>query len=645
MEPEYAPVDDEQPGGFVSLKRTFYWSRPLQITSMMVADAIILVMSLVLAYFARFEGAVPESFLRYIPVALTLGVTVFIGFLWLFGLYHIVLRYVGITVMTRLTGAVAAAMAVLGLLDLVVGRMTGGRPVPIGVLLIFTAFAFVGLAALRSVGRLWVVMNGATRRGDHRVLIVGAGDAGSLLLRDIETQPQLGYHVVGFLDDKQDKHGLMLRSARVLGSIDQIADVVARLDVHEILVAIPSMGADRRREVLEFCTQAGVPTRIISGFTGASGAPGVADLRPVEIDDLLGRAPNEIDVAAISETLTGKVVAVTGAAGSIGSELCRQIMQMQPAKLVLIEIDESRLYELYLEMGELAPGVAVMRICDVRDSRKLSRVFHEERPQVVFHAAAYKHVPIMEDEPEEAIRANVLGTMNVLKACDAVGTERFVLISTDKAVEPRNVMGATKALAERVMLSAARSGIGAIAVRFGNVLGSRGSVIPIFEEQLRHGGPIKVTHPDVTRYFMTIPEAARLVLQAQAMSEGGDIFVLEMGEPVRIVDLAQRMIVLSGVPTHIEFTGLRPGEKLHEILVHDGVDLLPTSCEMVRRLNALPRVLPEFPDQLSRLLEMAHDGSDPEIKRLLSVMARAQLGQPVHPLGDVYADEAEPAGA
>lgn len=628
-----------------NFKRTFYWSRPLQIASMMVADAVVLAMAVGLGYLVRFEGVVPAQFLPWVVPAIFAGIVVFLFFLWVFGLYHVVLRYVGIDVMARLTGAVLLAMVFFFAFDVFVQQFVGWRLVPYGVILAGSAFAYIGLAALRSVGRLWVVMTGAGRKGDHRVLIIGAGDAGSLLLRDIETQPQLGYNVVGFLDDKHEKHGLTIRSARVLGAIDTVVDVVERLEVDEILVAMPSMGADRRREVLELCTRAGVPTRIISGLTGVAGSPGLADLRPVEVDDLLGRAPNEIDVALISETLTGKVVAVTGAAGSIGSELCRQIMTMHPAKLVLIEIDESRLYELYLEMGELAHGVAVMRICDIRDSRKLSRVFREERPQVVFHAAAYKHVPIMEDEPEEAIRANVLGTMNVLKACDTVGTERFVLISTDKAVEPRNVMGATKALAERVMMSAARSGIGAIAVRFGNVLGSRGSVIPIFEEQLRHGGPIKVTHPDVTRYFMTIPEAARLVLQAQAMSEGGDIFVLEMGEPVRIVDLAQRMIVLSGVPTTIEYTGLRPGEKLHEILVHDGVDLVPTSCPMVRRLGALPRVLPEFPDQLTWLLEMAHDGGSPEIKGLLSVMARAQLGLPVHPLGDVSADEAEPAGA
>jgi FlaA1/EpsC-like NDP-sugar epimerase len=371
---------------------------------------------------------------------------------------------------------------------------------------------------------------------------------------------------------------------------------------------------------------------MITGIASDAVAAGLADLRPVEIEDLLGREPNEIDVELISETLTGKVVVVTGAAGSIGSQLCREIMLMRPAKLVLVEIDESRLYELYLEMQEIEPDVAVMRICDVRDDRKLMRVFGEERPQVVFHAAAYKHVPLMEDEPEEAIRANVLGTMNVLKACEAVNAERFVLISTDKAVEPRNVMGATKALAELVMLAAARYGIGAVAVRFGNVLGSRGSVVPIFEEQLHRGGPIKVTHPEVTRFFMTIPEAARLVLQAQAMSTGGDIFVLDMGEPVRIVDLAQRMIVLSGVPTHVEFTGLRPGEKLHEVLVHEEEDLVPTECPAVMRLNVLPRIQPEFADQMADLLLQARLGDNPGIKELLCAMTRAQLGMPVVPL-------------
>ncbi len=626
MEPDLL-VDpaEEANGPWIRLKRLFYESHPVQVAGMMLADAVIVIMALFLAYFARFEGEVPHEFLQYTVPAMLVTIAVFVVALWFSGLYHIVLRYVGIQVMGRLTVAVASALLVLGVADYVLGNVLEGRPVPFGVLIATSAFAFVGLAALRSVGRLWVVMTGAGRRGDHRVLIVGAGDAGSLLLRDIETQPQLGYNVIGFLDDHRAKIGLKVRSAEVLGAIGDLPEIVERERVDEILVAIPSMGSDRRREILELCTSAGVPTRMITGIAADAVSAGLGQLRPVEIDDLLGREPNEIDVQLISETLTGRVVAVTGAAGSIGSELCRQIMKMRPSKLVLIEMDESRLYELYLELQEVHPGVAVMRICDVRDDRKLRTVFTDERPQVVFHAAAYKHVPLMEDEPDEAIRANVGGTMNVLHVCELTGVERFVLISTDKAVQPRNVMGATKAVAELLMVAAARSGMKAVAVRFGNVLGSRGSVIPIFEEQLKRGGPMRVTHPEVTRYFMTIPEAARLVLQAQAMCEGGDIFVLDMGEPVRIVDLAQRMMVLSGVHTHIEYAGLRPGEKLHEILVHGDGELLETDCAAVTRLNALPRLAPDFQDRLLDLVKLARIGGSPDIKDLLCDLAGARL--------------------
>ena len=618
---------EEQQGGlWVSLKRLGYRSRRVQIALMMAADLLVLVAASALAYFARFEGDVPVQFLQHAPAAILIGVLAFIAALWFARLYHVVLRYVGIDVMTRLAGATLVAMAVLLALDAVLARLHGSRLVPYGVVLIMGTFSFVGLAALRSVGRLWVVMTGAGTKGAHRVLIVGAGDAGSLLLRDIETQPQLGYNVVGYLDDDPGKRGLRVRGTRILGTIDELPEVVEREAVAEILVAIPSMTSERRREILELCTSVGLPARIISGIASDAVTAGLADLRPVQIADLLGRESNEVDVELISQTLTSKIVAVTGAAGSIGSELCRQIMKMRPQRLVLIEMDESRLYELFLEMETVWPGVAVMRICDVRDDRKLHRVFMEERPQVVFHAAAYKHVPLMEEEPEEAIRANVLGTLNVVHECVAVDAERFVLISTDKAVHPRNVMGATKAVAERVMLAAARDGVKAIAVRFGNVLGSRGSVVPIFEEQLRNGGPVRVTHPEVTRYFMTIPEAARLVLQAQAMSDGGDIFVLDMGEPVRIVDLAQRMITLSGAATHIEFTGLRPGEKLHEVLVHDEGRLLETECAAVMRVDSVPRLPHDFAERIEGLLVKARLGDAPDIKNLLCVLAEATLG-------------------
>ena len=608
-------------------------SRAAQFALMVIVDAAMVAVGVALAYLARFDGRIPEQYGQYVPLVILVTVIVAILILWAIGLYNVVLRYVGIEVMLRLLAGTVVATAIMFVLNVLATPLLGERPVPLGIGLIAAAFCFVLLGGVRSVGRLWVVMNTPARAAGRPVLIIGAGDAGSLLLRDIENQPQLGYHVVGMLDDDPMKVGRNVRGVKVLGPIDTLPEVVAEKDVAEVLVAIPSLDMQRRREVLEICTGVGVQTQVVKGVVTSAGMSGVSDLQPVRIEDLLGRESHEIDVALISQTLTGKVVAVTGAAGSIGSELCRQIMKMRPARLVLLDVDESRLYELFLELQEALPGAAVMHLCDVRDERKLTVVCDDERPQVVFHAAAYKHVPLMELEPDEAVRANVLGTLNVVNMCHALDVERFVLISTDKAVDPRNVMGATKAIAERITVRAASRGLNAVAVRFGNVLGSRGSVIPIFEEQLRRGGPIKVTHPEVTRYFMTIPEAARLVLQAQAMSEGGDIFVLEMGEPVRIVDLAQRMMVLSGVHTHIEFTGLRPGEKLHEVLVHTDRALMPTECPVVSRVNAIRPVDEDFEAWLMQLIIEArigdHAGDNPVTRALLARMTGCCLtGEP-----------------
>lgn len=602
-------------------------SRRAQLVSMALADAAAISAAVSLAYMARFEGQIYDVHAPFVLPAGVVTVAVVVLSLRFAGLYHVVLRYVGIEVMQRLAVVIVGSFSLLAAANELLELVFDLRPVPRGVIFIAAVLSFLGLAGLRSIGRLWVVMNRQASRSGKRVLVVGAGDAGSLLLRDIENQPDLGLCVAGFLDDDFVKHGMTLRGKRVLGRIDDLERVVAEHAIEEILVAIPSMSAERKRAVLDLCTRAGKKTRIIPGFVVDDQFSGLADLRQVSVEDLLGREPVEIDVELISATISGKVVAVTGAAGSIGSELCRQIMKMQPERLLLLEVDESRLYEMYLECEHTAPGVARMHICDVRDDRKVEHIFEHSKPDVVFHAAAYKHVPLMEMEPDEAVRANVAGTQNVLAACCRHGVGHFVLISTDKAVEPRNVMGATKAVAERTMLDAGRNGLRVTAVRFGNVLGSRGSVVPIFEEQLRNGGPLLVTHPDVTRYFMTIPEAARLVLQAQAMSEGGDIFVLEMGVPVKIVDLAQRMIVLSGVACGIEFTGLRPGEKLHEILVHGGSELMETSCPSVTRLNCLPRVGPEYMDSVHALLREARIGESPVLVPLLCELAAASLGQ------------------
>ena len=421
----------------------------------------------------------------------------------------------------------------------------------------------------------------------RKVLIVGAGNSGSILIRDISSSQSGDIKVMGLLDDDSRLHNRLISDVRVLGSIDSLSVHVKDFEVDEVFLAIPSASSGERRRILDICSKVGVKARVIPQLAMGN-QPGYGDLRRVEIEDLLGRDSVRIDTEGIRKTLAGKVVAVTGAAGSIGAELCRQIAMMRPAKILLIEIDESRLYEIFLELRELGTTELVMHVCDIRDDRKLSDVFRSEKPEVVLHAAAYKHVPLMELAPDEAIKTNVGGTRNVLAACEATGVENFVLISTDKAVSPTTVMGLTKAIAERLMIDACRRGMKASAVRFGNVLGSRGSVVPLFEEQLRRGRPLRVTHPDVTRYFMTIPEAARLVLQAQALSEGGEIFVLEMGEPVKIVDLAQKMITLSGADSSIEFSGLRPAEKLHEVLVAAEEELLETGAEKIDHVSSLP---------------------------------------------------------
>lgn len=561
----------------------------LLVLLLLASDIATSIVSVSLAYFVRFEGAIPDPF-RFFTLPAILVVASFVPVVFaLAGLYNYVWRQVGVDMVVRVALAVACCATIALLVDLGVSEAVGHRAVPFGVVLMGSTFLFLGAVASRTLSRLARYFRARSASvGGRPVLIVGAGDAGSLLLRDIEVQPGLDIQVVGILDDDPSKRGRILRNTRVLGPIGDVSRYAAELGVQEILIAMPGVGRSKLAVILDLCADAGVPVRVIPGLASGAHVVGVRDLRAVGIRDLLGREPAPTDVTQIRQTIEGRTVLVTGAAGSIGSELCRQLFSVGPAKVMLVDVDESRLYELFLELDEIAPGRVEMRICDIRDDRKLHEIFADCCPDVVIHAAAYKHVPLMEIEPDEAVKTNVVGTWNVVEACLRTNVSRFVLISTDKAVAPKSVMGMTKAIAERIAMSASQRGLNATAVRFGNVLGSRGSVIPLFEEQLRRGGALKVTHPDVTRYFMTIPEAARLVLQAQALSASGDIFVLEMGQPVRIVDLAEKMIALSGSDSCIEFTGLRPAEKLHEVLTNAGEDLIPTSAERVSRLNALP---------------------------------------------------------
>jgi FlaA1/EpsC-like NDP-sugar epimerase len=589
-----------------------------QVAVFVLLDVAVIWVSTLLAYWARFGGTVTGEFVGNVAVVAAIASVVFPALNLVFGLYHQVWRYASIDVALKLAAATAIGLALLAAGTVFITSPGELRPVPLGVLLILSTFQFIGSAFVRVFGRFSAYMQAQAGSGGKRVLIVGAGDAGSLLLRDIENQPDLGLRVLGFVDDDAAKRRRMIRGVRVLGPVDSLHEFVAELDIDEVMVAVPSASDEERRHILDACTRAEVETRIVQSLAAVSGDLSIADLRTVSIEDLLGREPVPVDVEQIAETITGKVIAVTGAAGSIGSELCRQVLKLRPRRIVLIDIDESRLYETFLEFTRLAPGVPEMVICDVRDPGKTQRVMSAHRPDMLLHAAAYKHVPLMELAPDEAVKANVLGTRNIIEACEANGVGTFVLISTDKAVVPRSIMGLTKAIAEMLTVEAARRGrVRTCAVRFGNVLGSRGSVVPLFEEQLRSGGPILVTHPEATRYFMTIPEAARLVLQAQAISEGGDIFVLEMGEPVRILDLARKMIALSGARTTIEFVGLRPAEKMHETLVHDDIELIPTGREKVLVAGAVPLPGPPFASAIDDLIDSADRDDRQELKRCL----------------------------
>ncbi len=572
-------------------------------------DAATVTVMTVLAYYARFEGVVPEFFERWVPALALTGSLVYVVLFAVAGLYRVVLRYVGLDTLLRLFMASAVGFASLLGINFLMPIENSMRPVPIGVLFFQWVLVFIGASALRIAVRVVLHLH-AARRGDRqRVLIVGAGNEGPLLLREIQAHPDFGMSVVGFLDDDAALHGRTINGVPVLGGTSTLGATVEKLGIQEIIVAMPSAPRDTVRRILNAAADAGVQTRVTPQLIVARGSVSLRDLRSVEIEDLLGREPTPIDVEQVRESIAGKVVAITGAAGSIGSELSRQVAQLDPSRVVLIDIDESRLYELFLELEAAWPGLSHAEVCDIRDAERLDDVMGRHAPSVVLHSAAYKHVPLMELAPGEAIKTNVAGTRAVIEACERHGTKRFVLISTDKAVAPVNIMGLTKALAELVMLDAARrGGLELMAVRFGNVLASRGSVVPIFEKQLRRGGPLTVTHEDVTRYFMTIPEAARLVLQAQAIGASGDIFLLEMGEPVRIVDLARKMISLSGVPADIEFTGLRPGEKLHESLIAEHEALLPTDRDKILRIDRVEVPHADFAEKISMLIEAAQHG-------------------------------------
>jgi len=492
----------------------------------------------------------------------------------------------------------AAACGIAGLASAVLVLMMQLSQVPRAVLALHPVVALMGLALVRLVYRMVYEHARAQITGSdreiRRAIVMGAGDAARRLLAGIHQQ---GWIVLGLLDDDPAKQGARIAGLPVLGPLEAIADKAVRGAATHVIVAMPAATPAQRRRALALAAPTGLPALTVpSAAELRDGDAAVDRVRDIEPEDLLGRETVQLDEAGIGTVLAGKTVLVTGAGGSIGSELCRQLARFAPARLVLYELSEFNLYTIEQDLGQRFPGLPLVRVIgDVKDLAHLQHTFGQWRPQVVFHAAAFKHVPLMEEDHNAlaALRNNTLGTWHAARAAAEVGAERFVLISTDKAVNPTNVMGATKRAAEMVvsMMAAEYPGTRFMAVRFGNVLGSSGSVIPKFKEQIARGGPVTVTHPDIIRYFMTIPEAARLVLQAAAVGESGQVLVLDMGEPVRIVDLARDLIRLSGRTVEeipIVFSGLRPGEKLFEELLADGDDTVPTAVPRLRvaRLGA-----------------------------------------------------------
>lgn len=448
--------------------------------------------------------------------------------------------------------------------------------------------------------------------GGANVMIVGAGQAGAMLIREMKNSKHLSKQVKCLIDDSPKKQGVFIDGVKVVGTSRDIPRMAEKYGIQEIDIAIPSVSKKVVKELIEICRDTNCEVKILPGvYQFVNGEVSVSNLRKVEVEDLLGRDPIRVDIEAIMGYVTGKVVMVTGGGGSIGSELCRQIASHEPKQLIIVDIYENNAYEIQQELVRKYPELDLqVLIASVRNTARINYIFETYRPEIVYHAAAHKHVPLMETSPNEAVKNNVFGTLKTVQAADRYGTKRFVLISTDKAVNPTNIMGATKRMCEMIVQTYnKRSKTEFVAVRFGNVLGSNGSVIPLFKKQIEAGGPVTVTHPDIIRYFMTIPEAVSLVLQAGAYAKGGEIFVLDMGEPVKILDLATNLIRLSGyVPgedIEIQFTGLRPGEKLYEELLMKEEGMQDTENKLIHIGKPIEMDDEKFLGQLSKLYQIA----------------------------------------
>ncbi|MBO4824214.1 MAG: polysaccharide biosynthesis protein [Lachnospiraceae bacterium] len=611
--------------------RTVYFSKNKKwverAIALAVADAVIVAFAAVCALWIRYDFSfqtIDKTFLNNAVRMLPFDIVSTLVIFWFCRLYQSVWRYASANELVK----VAIAVVIEGILQLAVFLGFGVR-VPRSYYLFYVAILGIGAAGMRFSYRFLRIVRArqlSLRYGDNRknIMIVGAGSAGNSILKEIEMSSYLTMHVCCLIDDSRGCQGKSMRGVPIVGGREAIPEAVETYDIDEIIIAIPSASRSEIKKIVEICKETGCTIQMVPGmYQLINGDVSISQLREVEIEDLLGREPVKINVDEIIGYIEGKTVLVTGGGGSIGSELCRQLAGHNPKRLIIVDIYENNAYDIQQELKRKYPKLdLVVLIASVRNEERIDQIFDEYRPDIVYHAAAHKHVPLMEDSPGEAIKNNVFGTYKTAKAADKYGVKKFVLVSTDKAVNPTNIMGASKRMCEMVVqMMNEQSETDFVAVRFGNVLGSNGSVIPLFKKQIMAGGPVTVTDPNIIRYFMTIPEAVSLILQAGAYAKGGEIFVLDMGEPVRILDLAENLIKLSGFRVgediEIVFTGLRPGEKMYEELLMDEEGLKDTANALIHIGKPIEFNKDEFMSKLGELKEISEEHPE-QVKKAVS---------------------------
>ena len=576
---------------------------------MVCYDICAVFIAALLALIARFDFSfdeVPEHFLENMWKSMPAAVVTTLLIFGIFRLYSSLWSYAGGMEMMYLVSA-CIIETIVNMMLLLLSHPETGYPVPRSYYAFFGIFLFGLIFFCRYSYRAMRAVRNMLRDAEYtrNVLIIGAGESGNTLIKEIKNSRYLKKRVIGVIDDNRSKVGGYIHGVKIVGNRDDIIEKCQELHVHEIIVAMPSASPKQMKQILDICKETGCELKRLPGiYQLVNGDVSISSLKEV---DVLGREPVEVDLDSIMDYVSGKTVMVTGGGGSIGSELCRQIAGHNPKLLVIVDIYENSTYDIQNELRAKYPELKLnVLIASVRNTNRMNAIFESCRPDIIYHAAAHKHVPLMEDSPNEAIKNNVLGTWKMVQAADFYQVKRFVMISTDKAVNPTNIMGASKRICEMIIQTYnKRSNTEYVAVRFGNVLGSNGSVIPLFKKQIERGGPVTVTHPDIIRYFMTIPEAVSLVLQAGAYAKGGEIFILDMGEPVKIVDLAKNLILLSGhkpgEDIQIEFTGLRPGEKLYEEMLMDEEGLLDTANRRIHIGKPIEMDDDWFLDQLEKL--------------------------------------------